>query len=267
MSGLGELSALTSRHLETFLLVFFRFGGMVVVAPVLGHRSIPVPHRIALAGLLALVLTPLYGPVRGGRTEDVLGLGVAIAGELLIGLAIGFVASLVMAAVQVAGELIGYQMGFGIAALYDPAVGSQVTVVTRFLDLVALLLVLAVNGHHLLIRAVAGSFQRIPPAGVTIEPALSGAVAGLGAKLFRSGLELAAPIVGLLLIVNLTLALLTRVAPQTNVFAVGLPVTVAAGLFALVQIVPLFAQALSRLLAELGGDLHTVLQGAAHGLR
>lgn len=265
-----ELAALTTRHLETFLLAFFRLGGMLAFAPILGHRSVPVLHRAGLAALLALVVAPVVGSPGRDRTGDALGLVLVVAGELVIGLAIGLVATLVMAGVQAAGELIGYQMGFGLAALYDPAFGAQVTVLTRFQDFFALLLVLSLNGHHLLIRAVAGSFQRVPAGALALQPSTAAGAAGvvaLGGKVFRSGLELAAPVVGALLVINVALALLARVAPQTNVFVVGLPLTVAVGLFGVVETFPHFAQALARLTAEMSGDLDTLLLGAARALR
>jgi flagellar biosynthetic protein FliR len=262
---MSELAALTSRHLETFLLAFFRLSGLLLVAPVLGHRSVPVPHRAGLAALTALLVAPLLAPPAGGRDRDALALALAVGGELLVGAAIGLVAALVVGAVQVAGELVGHQMGLGIAALFDPAAGGQMTVVTRFQDHLALLLILALNGHHLLLQAVAASFQRIPPGGVGLTGALPATVVGLGGKLFRSGLELAAPVVGVLVVVNLVLALLTRVAPHANIFAVGLPVTVAAGLAGLVETFPYFAAVLARLTAGLAADLTLVLQGAARG--
>jgi flagellar biosynthesis protein FliR len=125
------LLGLAAAYRTTFLLVFFRVGAMMAVAPILGHRSVPVTHRAGLAVLLALLLTPVVAPapVDGG---DGLGLLLAIAGEILVGIAIGGVATLVLAAVQVAGELVGFQMGLGIGAVYDPALGGQATVFTRF---------------------------------------------------------------------------------------------------------------------------------------
>lgn len=262
-----ELLALATSYRETFLLVFARLGGVLAVAPVLGHRSVPTPHRAALAALLALVLTPLFGTAAGGgRGRDGLALILAVAGEVFVGLVIGFVATLVVAAVQMAGEVVGFQMGFSIASVFDPGMGQQVTVLTRMQELLALLLFLSVNAHHALLQTVAASFQRIQPGGFSIQPGVAAGVVALGGKLFRSGLELAAPLVGILFVVNVAMALLARVAPQMNVFALSLPLTIAVGIFGVVETSPYFFGVVARLFRELGGDLSAVLVGAFRGV-
>lgn len=263
---MGELTALAAQHRETFLFVFFRLSGMLAVAPLLGHRSVPIPHRAGLAALLALLFTPLYGSAPGGRGVDGVALLLAVAGELFIGLVIGFVASLVVAAVQSAGEVVGFQMGLGIAAVFDPSMGHQMNVLTRLHEMLALLLFLALNGHHVLLQAVAASFQRIHPGTVLVQPGMAAGVVALGGKLFRSGLELAAPVVGVLFAVNVALALLTRVAPAVNVFALSLPLTVAVGIFAFVETTPYVFGVVARLIREIGGELGNVLLGGAHGV-
>jgi flagellar biosynthetic protein FliR len=262
----AELVALSTRHLEAFLLAFFRLGGVLAVAPVFGHRSVPVAHRAGLAALVALVVAPLLAGPPAAGDRDALGLLLAVGGELLLGAALGAVASLLLAAVEVAGELIGSQMGLGLGALYDPSLGTQATVVTRTLDLLALLLLLTFDGHHLVLQAVVGSFQRLPPGSLGPGAAAPGVLA-LGGRVVRSGLELAAPVVGILLVVNLTLALLTRVAPQANLFVIGLPITMGIGLFCLVQTLPYVGHLVGRLTAGLAADLTLVLEGAGRGVR
>jgi len=259
------LLALAAGYRTTFLLVFFRVGAMLAVAPILGHRSVPVSHRAGLAALLALLLTPVVGraPVDGA---DGLGLLLAIAGEIVIGIAIGAVATLVLAAVQVAGELVGFQMGLGIGAVYDPALGHTVTVFTRFQETLALLLFLAVDGHHALVAAVAGSFQRMQPGGLLAAQPLAAGMATLGAKVVRAGLELSAPLVSVLFVVNVVLALLSRVSPQMNVFALVTPVAMGAALVTAVAVLPSTLATLARLYADVPADI-AILLGGARGIR
>lgn len=264
---MAGLTAFVAQHLETFLLVFFRLGGMLAVVPVLGHRSIPVPHRAGLAALLALVLTPLVAPSRSAGIPDGLALALAVAGELFVGLAIGLVAQLTLAAVQVAGELVGFQMGLTIAGLFDPATGQEGSVFARFQDFFALLLFLTLNGHHLLIQVVAASFERIRPGGLVFQPAMAAGVASLGGPLVRSGFELAAPLVGILFVLNVAMALLARVAPQTNVFMLGVPLTVGFGIFGLVETFPYFAGTVARLISDMAGTLDAILLGTSYALR
>lgn len=260
-----ELSLLLSRHLGTFLLAFARLGGMLAWTPVLGHRSVPVPYRAGLALLLALVLTPLL-PGRPPATNEALGWALALAGEAFVGLAIATVAQVLMAAADVAGELIGFQMGLTAAAVFDPSTGQHPGVLTRFEQIVALLLFLAVNGHHLLIRAVASSFHRVSP-GAVLEPAVTGGVVGLGGTVLQSGVALAAPLVGMLLVLNVALALVSRATPQAHVFIVGLPVSVGLGLLGLVYTVPHMAQVMGGLIGRLPSMLDTLFGGGFHGLR
>jgi flagellar biosynthetic protein FliR len=256
--------ALAGAYRTTFLLVFFRVGAMAAVAPILGHRSLPVAHRAGLAVLLALLLTPVVGraPVDGA---DGLGLGLAIAGEILIGVVIGAVAALVIAAVQAAGELIGFQMGLGMGAVYDPALGGQATVFTRFYETLALLLFLAVDGHHALFAALAGSFQRMQPGAALAAQPLAAGMAALGAKVVRAGLELAAPLVGILFVVNAVMGLFARVSPQMNVFSLVMPVAMGAALVAAVAVLPATLTAIARLYAEVPADLALLLGGARGG--
>jgi flagellar biosynthetic protein FliR len=272
------LMALAGEYRTTFLLVFFRVGAMVAVAPILGHRSVPVSHRAGLAVLLALLLTPVVGraPVDGG---DGLGLGLAIAGEVLVGVAIGAVATLVVAAVQVAGELVGFQMGLTIGAAYDPAMGGHATVVTRFQETLALLLFLAVDGHHAVLAAVAASFHRLQPGvGLAAQPLAAG-MAALGTKVVRTGLELSAPLVAVLFVVNALMGLLSRVSPQMNIFSLVTPVAIGAALVAAVAVLPSTLTSLARLYAGVPTDIALLLHGAsqlaapnpllggAHGIR
>jgi flagellar biosynthetic protein FliR len=260
------LTDLLGRHLEGVLLVFFRMGAMMSWAPVLGHRTVPVPHRAGLALVLAVVVAPVLAPgsVRPGPAADLIGWILAVAGEILIGLAIGFVAHLAISAVQVAGELIGLEMGLSIATVFDPVRGEQDTIVARFLYMVALLLFLAVNGHHVLIRAVAHSVSRIEP-GTMFDRAAAGGMVALGGKVIQSGLALAAPLMAVLVVVNILLALLGRAVPQTNVFLLGLPLSIGLGLLALFDELPAFMQGVGGLVGGMRADLDTVLMGVRHG--
>ena len=262
---MAEIAGLLARHFEGVLLAFVRLGATFAWAPVLGHRSIPLTHRAGLAAALALVVVPALGePLRADR--DALGFTLVIAGEIAVGLVIGFVARLVLAAAEVAGELIGFEIGLSIGAVFDPAMGEHNGVVTRFLNAVTLLLFVSANGHHLLVRAVAVSFERVRP-GAALDAAMAGGLVGLGGKLLQAGAAMAAPVVGVLFVLNVALALVGRVAPQANVFLIGLPLSVGLGFLALFETLPGFAQSLGRLVADMPADLEALFAGGAHGLR
>jgi flagellar biosynthetic protein FliR len=266
MNDLGAVVARAAEHLETSLLVFARLSAMIAVAPVLGHRTVPITHRAGLALLIAVILAPLLGP-GAPRARDLGTLVLAVAGEVVVGLAIGFIALLLLGAIEGAGELVSTQMGLSLATVFDPTSGAQPTVIGQAHRLVATLLVLALNGHHLVIQAVVASFRRVRPGGVALGADLPIGVVGLGAKVLRSGLEIAAPVVGLLLVVNVALAFLARVAPQTNVFLLGVPVTIGLGLLVMAETLTPFARGVAMLLARTGADLEALLTGALHGGR
>lgn len=262
---MAELVALAAQYRDAFLLVFVRLSGLLLAAPAFGHRAIPVPHRVGLAAALALVLAPVVGVERAALGSGA-GLLAALAGELLVGLLIGLVAGLAVAAVVMAAELVGFQMGLGVAAAWDPALGQQSTALTRLWEMLALVFFLSVNGHHGLLLTVAASFQRLPAGQAPAVAGAAGGLVALGGKLLRSALEMAAPLVAVLFVVNVVLALLARVAPQMNVFIVGLPLALAVGLFGLVETLPHLLSVLGRLVGELGGDVRLVLGGAGRGL-
>ena len=155
-------------------------------------------------------------------------------------------------------------MGLSIGVVFNPSTGGQEGLVTRLLNTLALLLFLAVNGHHLLIRAVAVSFERLRP-GAALEPAMAGGLLPLGGKLLESGVALAAPVVGVLVVLNVALGLIGRVVPQSNVFLVGLPVSIGLGLLALYEALPGMTQSLERLIADTAANLDGLFAAVMHG--
>jgi len=263
---MDALAALARPYQEAFLFAFVRLAAMLTAAPLLGSRSIPVMHRAGLALLLAVVLVPVSGPA-APKADNVVALVLGLIGEALVGTAIGVIAGLAIAAVQGAGETLGFQMGLGLGAVYDPAMGQNAAVVTRLFDVLGMMLFLAVDGHHVMVSAVAASFHRLQPGAVFGGAAVAGGVVALGSKVIRSALEVAAPLVGVLFVVNVVLALLARVAPHLNVFAVGIPLAVGVGLVGLVETMPHALAVTGRLLGEIGGDVHRLITGATHGLR
>jgi flagellar biosynthetic protein FliR len=182
---------------------------------------------------------------------------MALLQQMLIGIALGFTVRIIFAAVDLAGELIGLQMGLGFAMFYDPDNSAQSPVISEFLGLLATLIFLSINGHLMLLAVLGNSFEWWP-VGVELFPANGWlAIARWGSTLFSAGLMLALPLIAALLVVNIALAVLTRAAPALNLFAIGFPVTLIAGFTMLLLSLSFFAPALQRLF-EYG--LQTVAQ-------
>jgi flagellar biosynthetic protein FliR len=165
-----------------------------------------------------------------------------------IGLAIGFAVRLVFTAVELAGELVGLQMGLNFAAFFDPASNAQVSAVSRFMGTISMLLFIVVNGHLMVLMAVVRSFEAFPADGNFLDSLARLQMHGLGREIFASALWIALPMIGLLLFVNLTLGIVSRVAPQMNVFAVGFPVTLVMGLIGIAATLPLMDQPMMALM-------------------
>lgn len=228
--------SLTSAQLDAWIAAFIfpltRILAVIASAPFWGSTAIPRRIRVVLGLAIAVGLTPMLPPMPA--VSPFSGPGVWIlAQQLLIGLGMGFAMRIIYSAVDVAGEFIGLQMGLGFATFYDPLNSSQTPVVTEFMDLLALLVFLAINGHLFYIATLAQSFTAIP---VSATPLGSGswlALVELGSRMFAAGLLLSLPVIVALMITNLALAVLTRAAPQLNIFAIGFPITLIGGFAAL----------------------------------
>ena len=200
------------------LVIFF------LVAPVFGYSALPSRVRVAFAMAVTLALAPV---VPMPETGGLLSLGGVVAGEVLLGLALGFAARLLFAAFDLLGEFVSIQGGLGAAQVVDPASGSSSVALASTFGVFTLLIFLAIDGHHALLRAVAESYARVPVgAGGPSESAFL-AVAGLGASIFELAVRLAAPFTIAMFVSNVAVGILGRVIPQLNLMMLQLPAHVA----------------------------------------
>ncbi|WP_227816783.1 flagellar biosynthetic protein FliR [Nitrogeniibacter aestuarii] len=257
-------SAQLSAWMAGMMLPLARILGMVSSAPLFSSSAVPIRIRVGFGLAAAVAIVPILPP--GPAIDPGSGLGLAIfVQQIFIGVAIGFIMRLVFAAVDLAGELIGLQMGLSFATFFDPDANGQTGVLAEFIGLLATLLFLALGGHLLMIEVLVRSFEWIP---IRIEPASAMGwkdVAAAGTLLYAAGLLLALPLITALLITNIAMAVLTRAAPQINLFAVGFPITMTAGFAVLVLTLEAFApvmrmfydrgfEAIAAMLQTLGGS-------------
>lgn len=216
---------------KAFLLVLVRFAGLLGTAPFLSSRNFPPAAKIGLAGLSALIVTPMLAVPEAPLPDEALPFALMGLQELFVGITMGFVMSLVFAAVQVAGEVMDMMSGFSMVNVFNPAMETQVPVFGFFYYIVAVLYLLAFNGHHLMIRGLVASFDKIPLGGLVLRPEVFRDQAALwGAAMFYDGLLIAAPVGGALFLAYVTMGLLGRVVPQIHLFVVGFPITITIGL-------------------------------------
>jgi flagellar biosynthetic protein FliR len=224
--------------LSPLIWPFLRVLALFSVTPVLSSRAIPVRARVALSLLIALAAQPSLGvqPVVALDSPAALGLVVQQVG---VGLMLGFAVRLVFAAMELAGELVGLQMGLNFAGFFDPSSNTQSSAVARFFNHNAVLLFVVLNGHMMVLMAVIRSFETFPIGGDFLGILGRIKLHQLGAEVFASALWIALPMIGLLLLVNLTMGFVSRVAPQINIFAVGFPVTLLVGLLGIAASLPM----------------------------
>jgi flagellar biosynthetic protein FliR len=226
-----------------------RILGLVATAPAFNNAALPMRVKLALGLAIALALAPALPPHAPIAPASWSGL-LVLAQQSLIGIALGFTMRIAFAAVDVAGELIGLQMGLSFAVFYDPQNAAQSSIVAELLGLLALLIFLALNGHLMMLALLAQSFTILPIGSEPFAAAGWGAVARWGATLFSAGVLLSLPLIAALLITNIALGILTKAAPQLNLFAVGFPVTIVAGFAVLALTMPYFAPSLERLFEQ-----------------
>jgi flagellar biosynthetic protein FliR len=233
---------LSVAQLEGLLAVFgwpfVRILSFIATEPVLGNRSVPLQVKLALALFVTVLIAPILPAPPPVPPASAAGL-LVLAQQVLIGAAMGFTARIVVSAAEMAGQLAGLQMGLGFALFFDPETAGQSPLVAEFYGLIAVLTLLATNGHYVVLTALAESFRVLP---VTVEPMASRGlltVVSWGGQIFESGLMMSLPVVGALLIANIGIGILTRAAPQLNIFAVGFPVTLTVGFLMLYLSLPL----------------------------
>lgn len=232
--------ALSTDGLLVYLLIFCRFSAMMITAPILSSPQFPVRARIGLALLTAMVLLPLQlSSPRKAVIGNAGALALAILGELVAGLLFGFLIMLVIQGIQFAGYMIALQMGFGLDQVFDPNSGSQVTTLTLFISTVATLVFLLVDGHHWLLMGLHRSLEAAPPGLFSLEPSALGSFLNAYDGMLDIVLTVMLPFLGVLLLLELALAIMNRVMPQLNVFVAGFPIKIGVGMLTLALGMPL----------------------------
>jgi flagellar biosynthetic protein FliR len=238
--------------LSPLLWPLLRIVSLFMTAPVLSLRSVPTRVKIALAVLTALAAAPSLPAMQTVSINSPQAFE-AVLQQIMIGASMGFAARIVFAATEFAGELIGLQMGLNYAGFFNPASGSTGTATSRFFGTMSSWLFVMLNGHLLMTAALIQSFQSFPVGQSPLSFITQTAPYLWGAELFQLGLWIALPLMGVLLFVNLVLGVISRVASQINIFAVGFPITLGAGLLGIVFMLPMleqpFTSALERMLA------------------
>ncbi|MDQ0337278.1 flagellar biosynthetic protein FliR [Caldalkalibacillus uzonensis] len=247
--------------LPVFLLILVRLTTFFVAAPLFSMQGVPHMFKIGLACFIALV--SLTSIEVGDPIPWDLSFLFYVGKEALVGLALGFVAALVIYTVQVAGAFIDFQMGFLIANLVDPQTGAQVPIIGNLKYFLTLLFLLSVDAHHLLIEGVIRSYQLVPIDQYMVEIGSAGVaqlMTHVFVQMFVVALLIALPVVGALFLVDISLGILARTVPQINVFVVGLPLKIFSGFVLILITLPGFFYLLHRLVGEMVNTMGQLLR-------
>ena len=225
--GILELSPI---EYEKFLFVMLRVGALLMFIPILGSGQ--VPSRIKI-GFILFVSIAIFPMVRSTPMHDPKGLFelvVCLFSEITIGLAVAYSARLMFTAVQIAGTVVDFQMGFGVVNVIDPQTETQVSVTSQFQNILAILFFLALDAHHIIIMAIAERFFLIKPSQINFSTFTPEVILLLFQATFVTAVKIAAPIMAILFFISVGLGLVARTVPQMNVFIVGFPLQIGVGL-------------------------------------
>ena len=228
--------------------------------PVFDSKSVPLFFKIALAFTTSMVLFPLLDLAPLPVLNNLFALGVSAAGEILLGLVIGFSVKLIFAGIQLAGQLAGYQMGMALANVMDPSASQQVPLLAQFNNLIALLIFITINAHYWFVRALAQSYKLVPPLDVNFSGSLMEHLIKMSGNMFVIGIQIGAPVIAALLITSVAFGLIARTVPQMNVFIVAMPLKIGVGLLFLGFSLPYFSAFLTKIFNNLGQNIIFMLK-------
>ncbi|MCX5749089.1 MAG: flagellar biosynthetic protein FliR [Candidatus Saganbacteria bacterium] len=246
---------LTLPQIEVFMFVFARITGIFLIAPVFSTRTFPILGKISLIIWMAVVLWFVV-PVSPGIPSGPIGISLFLIKELIIGLIIGFSCHILFAAIQSAGDIIDLQMGMSIATALDPTTGTVTSIVGKLTFYIALTVFLILNGHHMLLSAIHQSFRTIPVgAPIIISQDLVLQMINLGSNMLLIAVQLASPALLLIFISDFSFGIVSRVAPQVNVFMLGFQVKPTLGLLAILFSLPLMITNISSIITQMTQEI------------
>lgn len=256
-----DVSLATPAAIETFVLIAIRASTLLLAAPMFNMRFIPPQLKLGLSLLLAALLLPL-APA-GATTMPFSRFLLAVGQEVLVGLLLAFAVTLVFAGTQFAAGMLGLQFGFSLGAVIDPTASTQETVIGQFYAVLTGLIFFVINGHHLVLTGLARSIELAPPRTLALlDPAAGSLVPGLlqlSGGFFGAALRIALPIMGALLLADIAMAVMSRSAPQMNVYFVALPVKILLGVVALLLALPLTVTAIEHLMGGIARDMLLII--------
>ncbi len=245
---------------ESLLFIFSRVAAIILFAPILGSAQVPAKLKVGLALVFSVMIFPMVPIESLPEPRGLFDLAVHIATDVAIGLAIAFAVRLIFTAVQLAGTIVDFQMGFGMVNVIDPQTQTQVSITAQFQNIIAVLIFLASDAHHFIIGAIVQSFDLINPAQVDFSNVTPGIILRYFSSMFVIAIKIAAPIMAILFFLSVGLGLVARTVPQMNVFIVGFPLQIGVGLMMVALAMPFFSLVMQNQIAEIPARLAALMR-------
>ncbi|MFH2049464.1 MAG: flagellar biosynthetic protein FliR [bacterium] len=248
----------STETLQIFLLVLLRASGLILIAPIFSDNTIPKTIRVGLVIILSgIIVSVINHPEIQTITSLWQLAGLAIK-EILIGFVIGLTFNLVFMGIKTGGAILGYQLGFAMVSLPDVDTSGQVSVIARFWVLIATLIFLIINGHHMVITALVDSYRAIPVGTASMSAPIAELMMKYTGYVFVIAVKLAAPVIVTLFLTDVALGLISKVMPTMNVFFVGFPIKIGVGLTVVALSLPLFAYVLENFVNLMDSEMRVI---------
>jgi flagellar biosynthetic protein FliR len=245
---------------ERFVLILTRVGSMLFSAPVIGSPIVPPAVKVSVAAAVAMALFPTVGATILLKEVPFYQLAGLALGEAMLGLAVGLLARMFLAAMEVGAETIGFQMGFGIATTVDPSTQAHTALLAQFQSAITALIFLATDTHYFFFRAIADSFGRIPLMGFHANRDLYLLFLQVSRDIFIVAIQFAAPATVVLLLTSLALGIVARTVPQMNIFIVGISVQVAVGFGVIFFSLSMMGLLYAQVFTAMGGSIFRLVR-------
>lgn len=259
----ADIQLIPLAQFQSFLVVTARVAGFIAAIPVIAAAQTPIRVKTALVVVTSLLFFPLMHQAVPQVDFSPVPFALLVVSELLLGLLLGLVSRLIFTAVEFGATVIGYQMGFAAANVFDPQSERQVALVSQFQNIFAILIFLAINGHHLFIRAAVKSYVYLPPGRIDFSGEAIPYLMQLASHMFAIGFQFSAPVLAVLLLSGLILGILARVFPQLNVFLLSFPLNIGAGFIVIALTLNLMSSLIRREFDNLGEWIVTLLRHLA----
>ncbi|MDA8161757.1 MAG: flagellar biosynthetic protein FliR [Desulfobacteraceae bacterium] len=235
-------------HYKVFILILIRISTMLFFMPVFSSATIPVQIKAAMALIISLMLAPIAPFSPKSMPDSLLGFFLLVIAEVFTGMSLSLILRIIFAGLQMATQMAGFQMGLSVASIMDPQSAAQSIVITEFIYLLALVLFLVSDAHHLVIRAIYESFAILPPGGLNLREPLAAIILKITGEMFVLSVKMMAPVMAILLFAQVALGILAKTVPQINMLMLSFGINIALGLiflgFTLQIFWPIFARSL-----------------------